>query len=278
MRFFDNFKILLKLAIPVGVLVAVAAGLVLLASASLTRLTENTQIIVDVSARRAVLAFDMALAVDEATIREKNIIIENDAADRRKLADEFSHAHDRAGRAVSSLIALSDTPELRLINEQAQTLIKRYFAAAEHAIALALRGEREAAAHLSNTEARAARKEAVALLTKRVDLNVAALDTEKSEALSVAASARTTLLITAGLGLLVSTALLAALTLTGIVRPLNVMTNAMQRLAQGSLDVAVRGTERRDEIGSLARSLQVFKDNAIEIGRLGDAQRADSEA
>src|SRR5258706_12938984 len=42
----------------------------------------------------------------------------------------------------------------------------------------------------------------------------------------------------------------------------------MQRLANGELDTVVQGTTRRDEIGEMARAVQVFKDNAIEIRRL----------
>jgi methyl-accepting chemotaxis protein len=48
----------------------------------------------------------------------------------------------------------------------------------------------------------------------------------------------------------------------GITRPLNLITGAMGRLAAGDLDTEVTGTDRRDEIGLLAQSLEVFKSNA----------------
>ncbi|MEA2825175.1 MAG: methyl-accepting chemotaxis protein [Alphaproteobacteria bacterium] len=54
----------------------------------------------------------------------------------------------------------------------------------------------------------------------------------------------------------------------------------MQRLAKGELDTAVEGTSRRDEIGEMARAVQVFKDNAIEMRRLEaetEAQRQTAE-
>ena len=56
------------------------------------------------------------------------------------------------------------------------------------------------------------------------------------------------------------------------------MTAAMGRLAAGDLAVAVAGTARRDEVGLLARSLQVFKDNALEARRLAEAQAAEDAA
>jgi methyl-accepting chemotaxis protein len=52
----------------------------------------------------------------------------------------------------------------------------------------------------------------------------------------------------------------------------------MQRLAKGELDTAVEGTSRRDEIGEMARAVQVFKDNAIEMRRLEAETEAQRQA
>ncbi|HKR77560.1 MAG TPA: ATP-binding protein, partial [Rhodanobacter sp.] len=49
-----------------------------------------------------------------------------------------------------------------------------------------------------------------------------------------------------------------------ITRPLRRITNQMNRLAAHDHDVEVRQVERGDEIGEIARALQVFKDMAIE--------------
>jgi methyl-accepting chemotaxis protein len=51
-------------------------------------------------------------------------------------------------------------------------------------------------------------------------------------------------------------------------RPVIVMTGAMTRLATGDKTVAIQGTDRRDEIGAMARAVQVFKDNAIRMDEL----------
>ncbi len=51
------------------------------------------------------------------------------------------------------------------------------------------------------------------------------------------------------------------------------MTAAMTRLAAGELDVAVVTGQRRDEIGEMAKALQVFKQNAAERARLEREQR-----
>ncbi|MDR3435854.1 methyl-accepting chemotaxis protein [Telmatospirillum sp.] len=60
---------------------------------------------------------------------------------------------------------------------------------------------------------------------------------------------------------------------TGISRPVTQMTATMGRLAAGELSVDIPGTANRDEIGEMAKAVQVFKDNAIKV----DALRRDQE-
>jgi len=58
----------------------------------------------------------------------------------------------------------------------------------------------------------------------------------------------------------------------GIARPIAAMTDAMQRLAAGNHEVEVPGAERKDEIGDMAGTVQVFKDNAIAVKRMESEQ------
>ena len=60
--------------------------------------------------------------------------------------------------------------------------------------------------------------------------------------------------------------------------PLNNLSKTMETLAQGSVDVEVVGAQRKDEVGAMARSVQVFKDNALAL-RTAEAaqQRASAE-
>ena len=53
-----------------------------------------------------------------------------------------------------------------------------------------------------------------------------------------------------------------------VVRPLKAMTEAMQRLAEGNVDVAVPALDRNDEIGHMAKTVVVFRDAAVEKMRL----------
>ena len=59
-----------------------------------------------------------------------------------------------------------------------------------------------------------------------------------------------------------------------IANPIKSMTGVMQRLAKGDKSVEIPGTERGDEIGEMAETVEVFKQNAIETDRLREEQEA----
>ena len=75
-------------------------------------------------------------------------------------------------------------------------------------------------------------------------------------------------LIFAGLLIIAVTWLFAYIVSRDIALPLGRLRGMMERLAAGDLDVDVRETLRRDEIGAMARTVQVFKDNALAKRRL----------
>ena len=67
----------------------------------------------------------------------------------------------------------------------------------------------------------------------------------------------------------------ASLILTrSIVKPIAGMTQAMRKLAAGDTAAEVPARDRGDEVGAMAQSVQVFKDNMIETARLRSEQDA----
>jgi methyl-accepting chemotaxis protein len=59
--------------------------------------------------------------------------------------------------------------------------------------------------------------------------------------------------------------------------PMHAMIETMRRLAEGDTGVRIAALRKRDEIGDMARTVEVFKRQAIENARLQDEQRAASE-
>jgi len=63
-----------------------------------------------------------------------------------------------------------------------------------------------------------------------------------------------------------------------ITRPLATILSSMARLADGDVAVAITGQDRADEVGDIAKAVEVFKRNAIDKLRLEAEQRAAEEA
>lgn len=66
--------------------------------------------------------------------------------------------------------------------------------------------------------------------------------------------------------------LLALLFSRTITLPITGLSGAMSRLSKGDTSVEIRGSERGDELGEMARNVKVFKDNAIEKNMLEQEQ------
>ena len=96
-------------------------------------------------------------------------------------------------------------------------------------------------------------------------------DTSEYEAAS-ASSQRTLILGT--IAILAAAALLAFLLGRGMSRPLAAITAVMNRLSSGDTDVTIPGGDRKDELGTMAGAVDVFRRNMIESRQLRDEQEA----
>jgi methyl-accepting chemotaxis protein len=81
-----------------------------------------------------------------------------------------------------------------------------------------------------------------------------------------------------GVLLLGAIALTVSLSLRRISKPLKAMRRAMERVAGGESDLAISGVERHDEIGAMARTLEVFRDNMRDLRRLDTERQTETQA
>ena len=119
-----------------------------------------------------------------------------------------------------------------------------------------------------------------ATITQKIDLFKAVEDFVAGNLLviedDIKAAARNSLFIAivASLAAFAATIGTMAVIVRSISQPINGLTGVMDALANDDQSVEIIGTGRGDEIGSMARSVQVFKDNAQEMARLRDEQQA----
>jgi len=108
------------------------------------------------------------------------------------------------------------------------------------------------------------------------ELNVAMEEADHAES-----ETKTTMLIVAGLGL-VAGIFFAFFTNITISNPVRAMTKVMVRLRNGERQIAIPFTSLRDEVGEMAETVEVFKQNLIEVENLqvqqeGMKRRAESD-
>jgi methyl-accepting chemotaxis protein len=121
------------------------------------------------------------------------------------------------------------------------------------------------------------------ILGMQTDLDTAMVSLKSSFAANLTESAasaqRTTWLqiVVAGISAVAGVAV-AFLIGRGIVRPITSMTTSMTRLAAGELEVEIPARENTDEIGAMARAVDVFKENALQNRRLTAAQAHEQAA
>ena len=102
--------------------------------------------------------------------------------------------------------------------------------------------------------------------------------TRIAEAAGALASSRMTLLAVVAVGgILAGLGLGWAVSRFGIVRPINAIVGCLRALADGNLSAEVFGRDRRDEIGAIAATAAVFKDNLIRTRAMEEEARAADE-
>jgi len=93
-------------------------------------------------------------------------------------------------------------------------------------------------------------------------------------------AAMTAVVVTAsvfGTGLLIALSVATWLSRTQLVRPIRLLNEAMTRIADSKLDDDVPGTRRKDELGSMAKAVEVFRQNGIRISEIGAEERMRAE-
>lgn len=272
LRIFANLKLVYKLLVPLAVLVAVVLGILWETRSSFDQLGSATDTAFEHTVARRGFILALLAAVNDATVQEKNVIIDDDDAEMKRFNERFQASIAEALDAADRLIEVSTSPEQRAKNQELKRDILDFKEAAEKSIALALDHDRDAASKQSRTGSRAARLKLTSLAKERVKKIAEELRQTETEIRALRASTLTNLYIVAGVGLAMSLSVLGAIVTFLVVRPLKAITGALERLAGGELTIEVNGAERKDEVGALARSLDVFKKNALEAKRLAVEQ------
>ncbi len=214
------------------------------------------------------------LVIEMESLAQKYMAIE-DPATLQATLDEFNNRATDALPHFDVLVALAETEEDRT---DAATLIENF----NSWVSTASEPEQLFDTQRDMLEAETKADEATEVMESDADRVAEALNTvaetadaisdaADEEAAAVVATAQTVVIGVLLLLLAVSVSLMFLVRNT-VVGPINRMTGTMQRLASGDMDAEVPALDKRDEIGAMAKAVQVFKETGIETERLREEQ------
>ncbi len=270
---FRNIAIIAKIAVPATIVAVVAIGIVLYASLAVTQLSDTAAALVDGNATRVQLALQAESAFNSAAVSEKNVILSTDEKTARGHIANYDKATTATLDAIGRFEAITQSVDQRALIETFRNAVGNRREASAKVFELALAGKAKEAFDYSVSVAAKHRQVAMEAVGKLIGMNVAQMGAARNASVDMAAQTRAWLVIGAAGGFICAFGILGWIALYQISRPLAFMTGEMTKLANGNLDIQIEGADRADEVGGLARSLQVFKENAIKARRLEEEQR-----
>jgi methyl-accepting chemotaxis protein len=207
---------------------------------------------------------------------EGRILMAEDAAELQMLQKNLTGAHEELTKARARYEPLISSPEERETYQQFTSNYSNFQNLERKVIDLLGEHKIEEARKLFRGELFEVSGRVGAPLAKLVELNVAGAKQAVAEAGDSYASARflsiMTLVIAGAIGIAAT-----IFSVRGIAYPITRIAQAMRTLAGGDVKVEIPYVNRRDEIGSMAQAVEVFKRNAVERIRL-ESQQKETEA
>ena len=271
---FQNLPIIAKIAVPATIVALVAIGIVVQASMALSDLSATAASLVDGNAMRVQYSLQAESNFNSAAVSEKNVILSgSDSKAINSNVEAYGRATDATLNAIDRLAAITTAPQQRQLIETMRTAVKDRKEASAKVFELAGAGKMEEAFAYSRNVAAKHRQTAIEAVGKLIAINVDSMRIARDQSVATADHTRLLLVVGAGVGLLLAFGILGWIAFGQIAQPLWRMTLEMTKLAGGDLDISVVGAGRTDEVGGLAKSLVVFKDNALTARRLEAEQR-----
>ena len=274
----SDIPILAKIAIPATIAALAAVVIVAYASVVIGDLAGTTARLVDSDAAGVQQSLLAESAFNSAAVSEKNVILShNDPKATVGNIATYYAAAKAALAAIGAVEATTASPSQRALIDTFRSAAQDRLQASAHVFALEAAGQTEEASLYSRTVAAHHRQVALQAIGQIIAAETASMRAARNDAVAVAQAARARLVAGGSVALAATFGLLAWIATRGIARPLTALARATLRLAGGDLEIAAEGADRGDEIGALARSVDVLRRNAITAQRL-DAEQHQARA
>ncbi|HEX2841717.1 methyl-accepting chemotaxis protein [Hyphomicrobium sp.] len=277
MNILSNFKVLTKILAVIGVMALVAITITFFGTRSLSNLNDATNIM-ETKAGGALLAARISRVVVSLN-RAEYVLASNPTPETRaKIRSEVDEELKAFAERLTSLKkSVSQEDEKHVV--EIETAFASYSKELEDTFRVA-----DQIRDFTATEDMKKLQDSVAsssVATNNLRTAVHALQTALDKEVSVVSAAATEeyehasrlMFIVATVGILFGLAMGFIISQFGIVKPLRAMVDVLQKLAGGDYHVEIVGQDRKDEVGDVAKTAVVFKDNALEKIRLEEEQK-----
>jgi methyl-accepting chemotaxis protein len=265
-----NLKIAHKVLLAMAVLAAVAVLSGLFATTRMRAIDDSYSALIDHEAE-AVKAIARANVRVVSTGRQQYVLIaarneaEREVVNKRMvtLRQDFHALTDKAAAAL---------PQYRSRLEAAARDLDAIKPIADEVAALDAKQEEAAAITMMVERFDPALDKVRDTLTAINDDVSAAMQKHSDELTATTNSTITGTTVGVLAGVAASVALALLITTFGVSRPLSSLASTMETLSKGNFGVGVDGTDRKDEVGAMAKSLLVFKENGQAMERMRHEQ------
>jgi methyl-accepting chemotaxis protein len=276
MSWLNNFKIVFKVSLIVALMAIITVGTVIFAAHRMRMADDaNTDIVGRVD-KSTVVAARAGRRADTYLSSAFQLAAETTDAGNAKFLAQAAASR----KAYESMMAtvLKDMPERAAIIQSTVAGFQKAFAACDPVIQYAASTntpeENLKAATRLKAECVPSIETAFPMHTKLIDDLIAGSAKIADDLTDEANSAIRLLWISAVIGLVIGLASAMWIGIKGLSRPIAELKTVMEAFARNNLSADVPGVERRDELGEMARTVEVFKKNGLEVERMKGDQQA----
>ena len=273
----NNLSIGRKVAFSFALVVAIVIGLGLFAIQRLGGVDTSAAAMRDNRLPTIQLLGKVAVLAERHRANLASVVMAGTDSDRAitvAAADKTGQELKAAWAAYAPFIDPGEEQKLAAAFNQS---LDDYAAGSAAAVDLAKKGDQAGASALFRGDLLQRMTHVREAMQADVDYNTRAGKAESEAGAAIYASARFWII-----GALILATVVAALAGFAIIRavsvPITALTGAMRRLAEHDMTTEIAGRDRKDEIGVMAGSVQVFKDNMIKADQLIAAEKVERAA
>ncbi|WP_042695483.1 HAMP domain-containing protein, partial [Azospirillum sp. B506] len=227
---------------------------------------------IQVRSQRALLAEQVSSLIYKTVMDSRGLYAAKSKDDAQLFSKGIRESTASIGRRMEEWERLL-APDRRADFQKLMVSANEFIAIRNEVARLGVEVSQEAAQkHGDTPESRAGRTALGKALEAAAQRNMDSIQQANNE-LDAFSTRMITLMLTVGIGGIGLAAVVSvAVSRSGIVKPITVITGTMSRLANGDLSVDVAGKDRGDEIGGMARAVEIFRQNALDRARMAAAE------